>query len=77
MIYRNWLQWSQRERGSSLIQKVYAQFDAALVDEFQDTDPLQFNILKNYLLKKNKTRKSISFTSVTPSNRFTNFGEQI
>lgn len=49
------------ERGSSLIQKVYAQFDAALVDEFQDTDPLQFNILKKLFTQKEQDPKKYIF----------------
>lgn len=34
------------ERGTALVKKVFSQYDAALVDEFQDTDPLQFDILR-------------------------------
>ena len=34
------------DQGSALAEKVFLQYDAALVDEFQDTDPLQFEILR-------------------------------
>ena len=34
------------EQGNALATKVFSQYDAALVDEFQDTDPLQFDILR-------------------------------
>ena len=34
------------KRGKALKTKVFAEFDAVLVDEFQDTDPVQFDILR-------------------------------
>ena len=43
------------------MQKVFSQYDAALVDEFQDTDPLQFKYLKNYSPKKKKILKKYIF----------------
>ena len=38
--------------GNALSQKVFSQYDAALVDEFQDTDPLQFEILRKLFATK-------------------------
>ena len=49
------------DRGSSLIEKVFSQYDAALVDEFQDTDPLQFNILKKLFTQNQTERKKYIF----------------
>ena len=65
------------ERGTSLVQKVFSQYDAALVDEFQDTDPLQFKILKNYSPKTKKILKSIYFTLEIQNNRYTSSEEPI
>ena len=49
------------ERGSSLIEKVFSQYDAALVDEFQDTDPLQFEILRKLFTKSSSEEKKHIF----------------
>ena len=49
------------ERGSTLIEKVFSQYDAALVDEFQDTDPLQFNILKKLFTQNQTEREKFIF----------------
>ena len=35
--------------GESIRQSLRQSFDAALIDEFQDTDPVQFEIFLNYL----------------------------
>jgi exodeoxyribonuclease V beta subunit len=35
-----------REAGAELVSKVRERFDAALIDEFQDTDPVQFSIVQ-------------------------------
>lgn len=49
------------ESGSSLVEKVFSQYDAALVDEFQDTDPLQFDILKKLFTQKSPNTKKFIF----------------
>jgi exodeoxyribonuclease V beta subunit len=47
------------EQGGAFAKKVSSDYDAALVDEFQDTDPLQFDILRKLfsLDKKEHTKR--------------------
>lgn len=42
------------DQGSALAEKVFLQYDAVLVDEFQDTDPLQFDILRKLFSPKSQ-----------------------
>jgi len=42
--------------GKSLAKKVSLDYGAALIDEFQDTDPLQFKILRNLFQKEMKEK---------------------
>ena len=66
------------ERGTSLVQRVFSQYDAALVDEFQDTDPLQFKILKKLFTQdEENSKKYIFYIGEIPSNRFTSSEEPI
>ena len=51
----------QEDLGSSLIQKVASQYDAVLVDEFQDTDPIQFDILRKLFSSKSSDAKQRIF----------------
>lgn len=45
----------QRERGPELAEKIRSRFHAVLIDEFQDTDPVQYAIFKALFLSKNPT----------------------
>ena len=49
------------ERGKALVKKVFSQYDAALVDEFQDTDPLQFDILRKLFTSTAEEREKRIF----------------
>ena len=49
------------ERGTALVKKVFSQYDAALVDEFQDTDPLQFDILRKLFTSASEEQKKRIF----------------
>lgn len=50
------------EQGGAFAKKVSSDYDAALVDEFQDTDPLQFDILRKlFSLDKEEHAKRIFY----------------
>ena len=49
------------ERGTALVKKVFSEYDAALVDEFQDTDPLQFDILRKLFTSTSEEKEKRIF----------------
>ncbi len=46
--------------GATLIKKIRAQYPAAMIDEFQDTDPLQYEIFKTLYTNSPENRQSNS-----------------
>lgn len=52
--------------GSTLPQKLRSRFKVALIDEFQDTDPIQFEILKTIFLPNSDTRDEVENSENSP-----------